>query len=49
MQNWRERDNIIKPIIGNESLHQDSNNNDVTVVNFTTPNSLVVKNTMFLH
>jgi hypothetical protein len=49
MQNWRERDNIIKLKIGNESLHQDSNNNGVTVVNFATPNSLVVKSTIFLH
>ena len=44
-----EREDIIKPIIGNENVHQDSNDNDVTVVNLTTPNSLAVKSTMFLY
>jgi hypothetical protein len=29
------RENIFKPTIGNESLHEISNNNGVTVVNFT--------------
>ena len=31
-----ERENIFKPIIGNESLHQDSNNNDVRTVHSAT-------------
>jgi hypothetical protein len=28
------RENIFKPAIGNESLHQDSNDNGVRIVNF---------------
>jgi hypothetical protein len=34
--------------IGNESLHQDSKDNGVRVVNFATSKNLVVKSTMFL-
>ena len=41
------RENIFKPTIGNESLHQDSNDNGVRLVNFATSKNLVVKNTMF--
>jgi len=40
---------IFKPTIGNESLHQYSNDNGVRIVNFTTSKDLVVKNTMFPH
>jgi hypothetical protein len=36
-------------IIGNESLHQDSNNNGVRIVNFATSKNRVVKSTMFPH
>jgi len=43
------RDNIFKPTIGNESLHQDSNDNGVRIVNFVTLKNVVVKSTMFLH
>ena len=43
------RENIFKPTIGNESLHQDSNDNGVTIVNFATLKSLVLKSTMFPH
>ena len=43
------RENIFKPTTGNESLHQDSNDNGVRIVNFATSKNLVVKNTMFLH
>jgi endonuclease/exonuclease/phosphatase family metal-dependent hydrolase len=43
------RENIFKPIIGNESLHQDSNDNGVRIVNFATSKNLVVKITMFQH
>jgi hypothetical protein len=32
------RENIFKPTIGNESLHQDSNNNGVRIINFATSN-----------
>ena len=44
---WRE--NTFKPTIGNESLHQDSNDNGVKTVNFGTSKNLVVKSTMFPH
>jgi hypothetical protein len=47
MQKWGE--NILKPTIGNESLHQDSNNNGVTIINFATSKHLVVKRTMVSH
>jgi len=30
------RENIFKPTNGNEGLHQDSNDNGVRIVNFTT-------------
>ena len=30
------RENIFKPKMGNESLHQDSSDNDVRLVNFAT-------------
>jgi len=43
------RENIFKPTIGNESLHQHSNDNGVRVVSFATSKNLVVKSTMFPH
>jgi hypothetical protein len=43
------RENIFKPTIGNEILHQDSNDNGVRIVNFGTSKNLVVKSTMFPH
>ena len=43
------REDIFKPIIGQESLHQDSNDNGVRLVNFATLKNLVVKSTMFPH
>jgi hypothetical protein len=43
------RENIFKPTIGNESLHQDRNDNGVRIVNFATSKNLVVKSTMFPH
>ena len=43
------RENIFKPTIRQESLHQDSNDNGVRLVNFTTSKNLVVKSMMFLH
>ena len=42
------RENIFKPTIGQEGLHQDSNDNGVKLVNFATSKNLVVKSTMFL-
>jgi hypothetical protein len=43
------REDIFKPTIGNESSHEISNDNGVTVVNFATSKNLVVKSTMFHH
>jgi len=43
------RENIFKPTIGQEILHQDSNYNGVRLVNFTSSKNLVVKSTMFPH
>ena len=40
------REDIFKPTIGNESLHQDSNDNRVGIVNLATSQNLVVKGTM---
>ena len=41
------RKSIVKPTIGNESLHQDSNDNGVRIVNSATPKNLVVNSMMF--
>jgi 2-hydroxy-3-keto-5-methylthiopentenyl-1-phosphate phosphatase len=41
------REDTFKPTIGNESLHEDSNDNDVRVVNFATSKNLVVMSMMF--
>jgi hypothetical protein len=41
------RKNIFKPTIGNDSVHQDSNDNGVRIVNFSTYKKLFVKSTMF--
>ncbi|PNF34106.1 hypothetical protein B7P43_G01139 [Cryptotermes secundus] len=43
------REDIFKPRIGNESLHEISNDNGVRVVNFVTSETLTVKSTMFPH
>jgi hypothetical protein len=43
------REDIFKPTIGNESLHETSNDNGIRVVNFATSKHLVVKSTMFSH
>jgi len=45
MQKWGE--NIFKPTIGNDSLHQDGNDNGVRIVKFATSKHLVVKSTLF--
>ena len=47
MQKWG--DYISKPTIWNDSVHQDSNGNDVRIVNFATSKNLVVKSMMFPH
>jgi exonuclease III len=43
------REDIFKLTVGNESLHEISNNNGVRVVNFATSKNLFVKSTMFPH
>ena len=43
------RENIFKLTVGNESLHQDSNDNGVRIVNFATSKNLVDKSTIFPH
>jgi hypothetical protein len=43
------RENIFNPSIWNESLHQDSNDNGVRIINFPTSKNLDVKSTMFMH
>jgi hypothetical protein len=43
------RENILKLKIGNESLHQYSNDNGVRIVNFITSKKLVVKSMMLPH
>jgi len=43
------RENILKPTIRNESLHQHSNDNGVRIVTFATSKNLLVKSTMFPH
>jgi hypothetical protein len=42
-------ENICKPMVGNESLHEISNARGVRAVNFATSKILVVKSTMFPH
>jgi hypothetical protein len=44
-----ERLDIFKPTFGNESLHPDSNDNDVRMANFATEENLVVRSMMFPH
>jgi endonuclease/exonuclease/phosphatase family metal-dependent hydrolase len=41
------REDIFRPIIGNESLHEINNDNGVRLVNFATSKNLRVKSTMF--
>jgi hypothetical protein len=43
------REDIFKPTIGNESLHETSNDNGIRVVNFATSKNRVVMSTMFPH
>jgi hypothetical protein len=43
------REDIFKPVIGNESLHEASNDNGVRVVNFATLKNVIVKSTIFPH
>ena len=43
------RENIFKLAIGNQGLHQDSNDYDDSLINFATSKYLVVKSMMFPH
>jgi hypothetical protein len=43
------REDIFKPTIWSESLHEISNDNGVRVVNFATAKNLIVRGTMFAH
>jgi hypothetical protein len=43
------REDILKPTIGNESMHEISDDNGVRLVNFATSEILRVKSTMFPH
>ena len=43
------RENIFKPTIEKESLHQNSNDNGVRIGNSATSKNLVIKSTMFPH
>lgn len=42
-----DREDIFKITIGNENLHESSNNNGVIVVNYVASKYLTVKSTMF--
>jgi len=42
-------EDIFNPTIGNESLHQDCNDNGVRIVNFATSINLAVESKMLLH
>jgi hypothetical protein len=44
-----DRDDISKPTIGKESLHEISNDNGIRVANFATSKNLIVKSIMFPH
>jgi hypothetical protein len=44
-----DREGILKPTIGNESLHEISNDNGVRVVNFAVSKNITFKSTMLLH
>jgi len=41
------RKDTLKPTIGNESLHQNSNDNGVRIVNLATSKNVFVKSMMF--
>jgi endonuclease/exonuclease/phosphatase family metal-dependent hydrolase len=43
------KEEIFKPTIGNESLHEITNDNGIRVVNFVTSKHLTFKSTMFGH
>ena len=44
-----ERKDIFWPTIGNESVHPESNDNGIRLMNFATSKNLIVKSTKFPH
>jgi hypothetical protein len=42
-----DKEDVFNPTIGNESLHEISNDNGVRVLNSATSKNLIVKSTMF--
>jgi hypothetical protein len=44
-----ERYGIFMLTVGNDSLYETNNGNDVRIVNFAPPKNLIFKNTMFPH
>jgi hypothetical protein len=45
----QNREEVFKPTVGNESLHEISNDNAARVVHFATSKNMTAKNTMFPH
>jgi hypothetical protein len=43
------REEVFKPTIANESMHEIGNDNGVRLVDFATSKNLIVKSTMFQH
>ena len=43
------RENIFQPTIGTESVHPESNDNGIRLVNFATSKNFIVKSTKFPH
>jgi hypothetical protein len=43
------REAIFKPTVGNESLHEISNDTGVRIVNFATSKNMIIKSTVFPH
>jgi hypothetical protein len=43
------KEDIFKPTVGNDSLHEATNDNGVRVVNFATSKNVIVKSTTFPH
>jgi hypothetical protein len=43
------RENIFQPTVGTKSVHPESNDNGIRLVNFTTSKNLMVKSTKFPH
>ena len=43
------KEDMFKPTVWNENLHQDSNDNCVRIVDFATSKNVVLRSMMFLH